>query len=128
MESVRVDKWLWAAWFYKTRSLASEAIRGGKVHVNGHRIKPSKTLAVDDRLSINKTPNSWEIIVLDLSDRRLAAPLAQKLYQETEQSVEKRQTLSEMRKLAGGMVSTDLRKPDKKSRRQLINLKHKNLS
>lgn len=128
MESVRVDKWLWAARFYKTRSLASEAVKGGKVQVNGQRIKPAKTLVLGDTLTINKVPDSWEIIVAGLSERRLAAPLAQQLYQETADSIEKRQALSEMRKLAGGVVVDNHRKPDKKTRRQLINLKHKNIS
>ncbi len=128
MDSVRVDKWLWAARFFKTRSLASEAIKGGKVQVNGQRVKPARTLSVGDTLHVNKSPNQWEIIVDKLTDKRQSAPLAQTLYHETEKSISERQAASEMRKLAGQSIYRSEGKPDKKSRRQLINLKHKDFS
>lgn len=126
--SVRVDKWLWAARFYKTRSLASAAIRGGKIHINGSRVKPSRNIALGDTLIINKSPTEWQVVVDDISDKRLAAPLAQQLYHETAASIEKRQENAQLRKLAGDLTHGSDKRPDKKSRRQLINLKHKNLS
>ncbi|HYJ19464.1 MAG TPA: RNA-binding S4 domain-containing protein, partial [Burkholderiales bacterium] len=80
---VRVDKWLWAARFYKTRGLSAEAVDGGKVQVNGERVKPAKTLKTGDVLVIRNGPYVWEITVLAMSDRRGPAPEAAKLYQET---------------------------------------------
>lgn len=117
---VRIDKWLWAARFYKTRGLSAEAVDGGKVQVNGERVKPAKTLKAGDALVIRNGPYVWEITVLETSDRRGPASEAAKLYQETEESRRMREERSAMIKAehqsnpyAGG-------RPTKKQRRQII--------
>lgn len=121
----RIDKWLWAARFYKTRSLASEAINGGHVHLNGQRIKPSREVKTGDQLVINKPPYSFEITVRGLSARRGSAPQAQQLYEESETSLNRRQQLSEeLRILRAAMPSAD-RRPDKRDRRRIIQFRNK---
>ena len=97
--SVRLDKWLWAARFYKTRSLAVEAVNGGHVHVNGQRVKPSREVHIGDELKINKTPYSYTITVQALSNKRGSASIAQTLYVEHAESIQQREVLLEQRKL-----------------------------
>jgi len=91
MKKVRVDKWLWAARFCKTRSAATEAVAGGRVHVNGVAVKPSRDLAVGDRLEITLGQQRWTVVVRGLADRRGPAKVAQTLYEETPESVEARE-------------------------------------
>jgi ribosome-associated heat shock protein Hsp15 len=91
MEKVRVDKWLWAARFCKTRSAATEAVAGGRVHVNGVAVKPSRDLAVGDRLEITLGQQRWTVVVRGLADRRGPAKVAQILYEETPESIEARE-------------------------------------
>lgn len=122
MTKVRADKWLWAARFFKTRSLAKAAIEGGKVHLEGQRIKVSKELCVGDRLSIRQGWDEKEIVVLGLSADRRSAQIAQTLYEETPKSVEKREREHAARKAAGSMARPDHR-PDKHARRQLNRLR-----
>ena len=122
MTKVRADKWLWAARFFKTRSLAKTAIEGGKVHLNGQRIKVSKELCVGDRLSIRQGWDEKEVVVLALSADRRSAQIAQTLYEETPKSVEKRVREHAARKAAGSMARPDHR-PDKYARRQLNRLR-----
>ena len=122
-ESVRIDKWLWAARFFKTRSLAAHAVDGGKVHVNGARVKRARALNVGDRLEIHKGGYEFQIHVLLLSGRRGPAKIAQSLYEETAQSIEKRAALNEQHKLAAASTPHPQRKPDKKARRQLREMK-----
>ncbi len=86
-ESIRLDKWLWAARFYKTRSLARTMIEGGKVHYNGVRAKPSKIVELNAKIELWQGYNQIEVIVLGISDVRQKAEIAQKLYQETPESV-----------------------------------------
>lgn len=94
-EKYRIDKWLFAARFFKTRSLAAEAIERGRVHINGARIKPSKTLSVGDRLDIRIGPYHYQVEVLALSNKRGPATAAQKLYHETDESRQARAELAE---------------------------------
>jgi len=122
MTKVRADKWLWAARFFKTRSLAKAAIEGGKVHLEGQRIKVSKELCVGDRLSIRQGWDEKEVVVLALSADRRSAQIAQTLYEETPKSVEKRVREHAARKAAGSMARPDHR-PDKYARRQLNRLR-----
>ena len=122
-ESVRIDKWLWAARFFKTRSLAAQAVGGGKVQLNGARVKRARALKVGDRLEIHKGGYEFLIHVLLLSERRGAAKTAQSLYEESTQSIEKRAALSEQHKLAAASTPHPHRKPDKKARRQLREMK-----
>ena len=122
----RLDKWLWAARFYKTRHLATEAINGGHVHYNGHRVKPSRILQVGDKLTIHKTPFTFEIIVEGLSVRRGPAKEAQLLYTELEESRQKRETLAAQRKLDAAQFPHAERRPDKRDRRRIIRFKNIN--
>jgi len=122
----RLDKWLWASRFYKTRHLAAEAINGGHVHHNGHRVKPSRVIQVGDRLTINKTPFTFEITVESLSIRRGPAKEAQLLYTENEESIKKRETLVAQRKLDAAQFPHAERRPDKRDRRRIIRFKNVN--
>ncbi|HHH43527.1 MAG TPA: RNA-binding protein [Gammaproteobacteria bacterium] len=122
-ESVRIDKWLWAARFYKTRSLAAQAVDGGKVQLNGARVKRARALSTGDRLEIHKGGYEYRIEVLALSQRRGPAKVAQTLYEESAQSIEKRAALSEQHRLAAATTPHPQRKPDKKARRQLREMK-----
>ena len=119
MEKLRVDKWLWAARFFKTRSLAKSAIEGGKVQIGGQRIKVSREIAVGDQLRIRQGWDERDIVVVRLSDQRRGAPEAQALYAETEASIARREQSTQARKLAGGMTERPRGKPDKRARRQI---------
>ena len=127
MTKVRADKWLWAARFFKTRSLAKTAIEGGKVHLDGQRIKVSKELCVGDRLTIRQGWDEKEVVVVALSTDRRSAQIAQTLYEETPKSIEKRQREQAARKAAGSMARPDHR-PDKYARRQLNRLRRHGIS
>lgn len=119
-DSQRLDKWLWAARFYKTRGLAVEAISGGKVHLNGQRIKPSRTVRVDDTLTISKPPYEFVIVVQGLNLQRRPATEAQMLYQETEESIKKREILREQIKNEPLGSRMHKGRPSKRDRRNII--------
>ena len=125
-QKTRLDKWLWAARFYKTRQLAAEAINGGHVHLNGQRIKPSRVIQIADKLSIHKTPFNFEVTVEGLSSRRGPAKEAQLLYVESEESIKKRELLAEQRKLDAAQFPHAERRPDKRDRRRIIRFKNIN--
>jgi ribosome-associated heat shock protein Hsp15 len=125
-DKVRLDKWLWAARFFKTRALATEAINGGHVHLNGSRVKPSRPLLSGDRLTIRKGADSYEITVLQLADKRGAAVQARELYAEEEAARLKREQLAEQRRLEAASQPHPPRRPDKKGRRQIIRFINKN--
>ncbi len=120
--TVRLDKWLWAARFFKTRSLATEAVKGGRVHVNGQRVKPSKDVQIGQVIRINKPPQRFEVEVLALSDKRGNFTAAQTLYSETPESIEQRQREAELRKLANQSAgATHLKgRPTKRNRRRIV--------
>ncbi len=122
-QKLRVDKWLWAARFFKTRSLAKAAIEGGKVHMEGQRLKVSKEICVGDKLQIRQGWDEKVVAVLALSNQRRGAPESQKLYEETTQSIEKREAEAVARKAAGGMIDRPLKRPTKKQRRQIHKFK-----
>ena len=121
VDRVRIDKWLWAARFYKTRSLAAAAVDGGKVQVNGERVKPAKLLKAGDALIVRIGPYAWNVTVLVLGEHRGPAAVAAKLYREAEESRTARQEKASLIKaerrsspvFAGG-------RPTKKARRQII--------
>ena len=119
-DNPRIDKWLWAARFFKTRGLARDAIKGGKVQLNGSRVKPGKTLNPDDRLVIRRGEDEYHITVLDLADRRLSAPLAREKYAEDPDSIARREAAAEQRKLEYQDRSNRQRRPDKRQRRQIV--------
>ncbi|SKA68384.1 ribosome-associated heat shock protein Hsp15 [Thiothrix eikelboomii] len=114
---LRLDKWLWAARFFKTRSLAVEAINGGHVHVNEERAKPSRAVQVGDVLRIRKDQNTWKVTVLALNEQRRPAKEAALLYQEDEHQREEREQQIEIRRLHG--VNVPVRKPNKQERRKI---------
>lgn len=121
--SVRVDKWLWAARFFKTRQMATEAVAGGHVHLNGERVKAGRKIVVGDQLAINKAGMSWKIQVDGLLEKRVSAKLAQSLYTEDEASIAARETAQEQRRL--NIVQPAPRsKPDKRQRRKLSAIKY----
>lgn len=116
-DKLRVDKWLWAARFFKTRSIAADAVESGKVTMEGARIKPAKTVGAGDVLVIRLGPYQHEVEVLGLSGKRGPAPVAQKLYRETEESKRKRAVQAEQNKL---LPQSDLKgRPTKRDRRDI---------
>ncbi|WP_206046767.1 ribosome-associated heat shock protein Hsp15 [Mangrovimicrobium sediminis] len=122
-ERLRLDKWLWAARFFKTRSLAKAAIEGGKVHLGGQRVKVSREIAVGDTLQIRQGWDEKTVVVQGLSDQRRGAPEAQALYLETAESLQRREAAAAARKAAGGMIERPLGRPTKKQRRQIHRFK-----
>lgn len=119
-EETRLDKWLWAARFFKTRSLAADAINGGKVEVNGNRPKPSRGVRVGDRLNIRRGLYEWTILVKDLSRLRGPAAQAQQLYEETEESARKRAAAAAQLKLERPPQFHTPGRPSKKDRRAVL--------
>jgi len=119
MDNVRIDKWLWAARFFKTRSLAADAVDNGKVRLDGERIKPARLVKIDDKLTIDNGAEAWEVLVLAISDQRGPAPVARLLYQETEASVARREHDHEARKLYREPGTTIKGRPTKRDRRAL---------
>ncbi len=121
--SVRLDKWLWAARFFKTRSVAREAVSGGKVRLNGNRAKPGRSLNVGDVLQIQRGDDLYTIAIVELGIRRGSAAVAQTLYEETDESRLKREQLVEQRKLEHDQHARRERRPDKRQRRRLVRFK-----
>lgn len=116
---VRIDKWLWAARFFKTRSLATEAVDSGRVRLGGERIKPARTVKLGDKLTIDNGSETWEVLVQDITDKRGPAPVARALYEETAASVVKRENDQQARKLYREPAATIKGRPTKRDRRQL---------
>ncbi|UJF19441.1 ribosome-associated heat shock protein Hsp15 [Vibrio sp. SS-MA-C1-2] len=123
---IRLDKWLWAARFYKTRSIAREMVDSGKVQYNNQRSKPSKLVETEAIISLRQGNEERTVVILELSDRRQGAPEAQKLYQETEESIAKREEYAKMRKLNTYYSPSPDKRPDKKQRRDIIKFKNSN--
>jgi ribosome-associated heat shock protein Hsp15 len=117
--SVRVDKWLWAARFFKTRALATEAVTGGKVEVNGERVKPARAVKPGDTVSVRLGPYLHDIVVRGLSDKRGPASIAQGLYEETAASREAREKLAWQLKHAAPTIEAGEGRPTKRDRRDL---------
>jgi len=126
LEKQRLDKWLWAARFFKTRRLASEAISGGKIHLNGQRTKPAKEVKAEDQISIHKDAYSWEITVVALNNQRRPASEACLMYTESAESIEKRAKESQKQRDERLLSpSLDDGRPSKKQRRQIHQFKRK---
>jgi ribosome-associated heat shock protein Hsp15 len=118
-ERVRLDKWLWAARFFKTRSLATDAVDGGKVDVNGARAKPAKLVGPGDEVRVRVGPQLFVVHVTDTAERRGSADAARALYDETPASQAERARLTEQRRLAGTAFDFDDGRPTKKDRRDM---------
>ena len=116
---MRIDKWLWAARFYKTRSLAQQAVEGGKVRLNGERIKPAKEVRVGDSLALTLNDLVWDITVCGISDKRGPATAARALYEESADSVKQRNEQIALRKLSAEPAQLRHGRPTKRERRQL---------
>ena len=123
--AVRIDRWLWAARFFKTRALAQAAIRGGHVHLNGVRVKPSRELKVGDSLSIARGVERFDIEVLGLSEKRGPAKVAAELYEEDPASIARREAEREERRLQRQIVTGPERRPDKRARRKIVRFTRK---
>lgn len=123
--AVRLDKWLWAARLYKTRSLATVAVNGGKVHVNGARVKPSRDVRLGDVISLTRGTDSMELTVRGISDKRGKAAEAQALYEESAESIEARTTRAVLRKSRALVNPAPEKRPDKRSRRQIVRFTRK---
>jgi len=119
VDKVRVDKWLWAARFFKTRSLASRAVTGGHVHVNGARVKAARPVQPGDRLLIRRGEMEFTVIVQGLSEKRGPAPVARKLYAETAESIAAREAARDERRLIRAAAARPDRRPDKRQRRKI---------
>jgi ribosome-associated heat shock protein Hsp15 len=119
LERMRLDKWLWAARFYKTRSLATQAIDNGRVKVGGERVKPAREIRVGDRLQLHLGDVDWEVTVRGLSLQRGPAPVAQALYEEDAASRARREQKMLDRRLAANPAATIKGRPTKRDRRQI---------
>jgi ribosome-associated heat shock protein Hsp15 len=119
VEAARIDKWLWAARFFKTRSLASEAVVGGRVHVNGTRVKPAKDVRAGDTVELSIGELRWTVVVTGVAERRGPAKAAQALYEETAESVARRERLAAERRLARPLGAESGARPTKQDRRRL---------
>jgi len=118
---IRLDKWLWACRFYKTRAISKAAIDGGKVNYNGSKPKPGKTVQIGDQIKLRQGFDEKTVLVVALSDRRQSATIAQTLYSETKESINKREEIAALRKLSAPSTQG---KPDKKQRRQIHRFKN----
>lgn len=118
-DQVRIDKWLWAARFFKTRSLATEAVNGGKVELNGLRPKPSKEVKIGDHIRVRLGPFIHVLTVRELSDRRGPAAAAARLFEESAESIAERERLREQHRLAPSIRREEGGRPTKKERREM---------
>jgi ribosome-associated heat shock protein Hsp15 len=124
-ESMRLDKWLWAARFYKTRALATEAVSGGKVHLNGHRVKPGREVKPGDALIIHRDGFTFEITVQGINKLRRPAKEAQLLYEESEASIAARKEQAEAQKLLASQNYAPAHRPNKRERRHIVQFTRK---
>jgi ribosome-associated heat shock protein Hsp15 len=122
--AVRLDKWLWAARFYKTRAIARAMIEGGKVHYNGQRSKPSKVVELNAQLTLRQGNDERTVVVKGITEQRRPATEAVTLYEETAESIEKREKVALARKLNALTMPHPDRRPDKKERRDLMRFKY----
>lgn len=122
-DQVRIDKWLWAARFFKTRAVARAAIEGGKVQHNDNRVKPSKVLKLGDELRVLRGEDEFHITVQGLSDKRGPAEQARQLYEESTESIQQREARAEQRRLQRSLDARPERRPNKRERRQISRFK-----
>jgi len=120
--ALRIDKWLWFVRFFRSRSLASAAVDGGHVHLNGARVKASHAVRPGDRLEITREHESWEILVRELPSMRGPAAQAARCYEESPDSAARRESQRAQRRAAGGAPPRPPKRPDKRARRELLRL------
>ena len=125
-ESLRLDKWLWAARFYKTRALATEAVSGGKVHLNDNRVKPGREVKPGDALTIHRGGYTFEITILAINKQRRPAKEAQLLFEESEASIAAREEQAENQRLANSGQTFSDHRPNKRERRHIVKFTRKN--
>jgi ribosome-associated heat shock protein Hsp15 len=125
MSHVRVDKWLWAARFFKTRSAATDAVLGGRVHVNGERVKPAKDVCAGDTVEISIGDRRWVVVVRGVADKRGSATVAATLYEETPESISAREQRALEHKLSRPLGADLGARPTKQDRRRLERLRRK---
>lgn len=125
ISAVRLDKWLWAARFFKTRALAKSAIEGGKVHYNKARAKPSRVVEAGANVRMQLGWDEKTVIIREITDKRRGAPEAQRLYEETQESIERRETHAQQRKTMNLAATSPDHRPNKKERRDIMRLKTK---
>ena len=125
LQNIRIDKWLWAARFFKTRALAAEAVKGGKVEVNGQKARPAKTVRVNDELRIRRCPYEYFITVLGITPQRGPASQAVNLYQESPESIQRRETLSLEHKAQVAAGPQFSGRPSKRDRRRILRFTRK---
>jgi ribosome-associated heat shock protein Hsp15 len=123
-EAIRIDRWLWAARFYKTRGLATEMVNAGHVQLNGIHTKASKIVKIGDQLSISRGPEEFIIHIIALAGKRGSATIAQGLYEEEPTSITARQQLAKQRKMKIALSPAPAKRPDKKARRQIIRFRN----
>ena len=119
----RIDKWLWAARFFKTRTLAKKMVEQGKIKVDGHKCKPSRNIDIGQLISIKKDDLLWDVLVIQLAEKRVSAALAQTFYEETEESVKRRESQLLLNKAEYHSTPKPDKRPTKKQRRDIKNFK-----
>lgn len=124
-DKVRIDKWLWAARFYKTRNIAKEMVEGGKVHYDGHRVKPSKEVSIGATIKLRQGFDEKTVLVTGISDRRGNATMAATLYEETQESLQARQENAIQRKNLAQSTPVPAGRPNKRDRRRIIQFQQK---
>ena len=123
LTEIRLDKWLWASRFFKTRAIAVEAINGGRVHLNGSRVKPARTVRCDDELKITRGTDRFHVFVRGLNDKRRPAKEAVLMYEETEESIQLREETHELNRLQAANIKQPTHKPNKRERRAMDKFK-----
>ncbi len=122
---IRIDKWLWAARFFKTRSLAKKQVEQGKIKIEGQKVKPSRHVQIGDLLTIKKNDLLWEVKVMGIAEKRGSATIAQQLYQETDESIQNREAKTLLKKMEYHSTPKPHGRPTKKQRRDIRSLKNK---
>ena len=123
LTEIRLDKWLWASRFFKTRAIAVESINGGRVHLNGVRVKPARVIRLDDELKITRGTERFHVVVKGLNDKRRPAKEAVLMYEETEDSLQEREAAQELNRLQSANIKQPTHKPNKRERRVMDKFK-----
>ena len=123
LTEMRLDKWLWASRFFKTRAIAVESINGGRVHLNGSRVKPARMIRLEDELKITRGIDRYHVLVKGLNDKRRPAKEAVLMYEETEESIQEREAAQELNRLQSANIKQPTHKPNKRERRVMDKFK-----